>query len=576
MYTSSRSEGVDDADAQVNQLWSSWNENSVASIFMDAQRINNVFGSIKMQLDYLREHQMKLQNHMREMASSNAMTESEQAENASEQPDQSLNHNFHHKPLQTIDLKGYVTRDDFLELREELDILRNEVRNKTDIEQKFHKLEQSMSSNYKDLSSKFEGLILRIGNTNLDLATIEGKFSQFQSDSRISLEGIEKLISERFTALEVNDLTFNKENELKLNQMKDLIAVQDLKIKQLENKINNCTDQLNDLNHSFKNFPKNHLDKLHSQLQDLSENKADRNEVSQKADLLITLGKADQNDFLNLHSLVEEIERRLIQNIQDSSDKLKEIEGKLDHRSDRIVSWCLKHLRKELKTLNLEKDDREGTDIGKIRCLVCNQVTTQQMKVTDNVFGGPEFHQTIKGFHRPRSKSPPHTGHEHDNHESNNNNNSDGPHLKRGNSSPPVRERGRETNTSPVHRVGHSRLVSTGQVPHHDMSYYQNPNTAYYEQIDPDFMGDFKYRTASVEQIVTMQQQPGIPGATNNPASANATHNITRLLPSVMKNTQSAPLIQITSVQHPDGATNLPQGNQQNGPMRVIYKDMEQ
>lgn len=531
-------------EEEVEKIWNSWNEQSVATIFMDAQRINNVFASIKKQLDYLRDNHSKLNIDFQAFTSS-FMAPSARKSEDSAHPTKTV--------LPSFSLANFATQDDMSLLRGEIESLREELRTRFDFEQRILKIEQVITTNNRELSHKMDVLSLQLSNNNLEMSQHHDEFISFQSDYQITLEGLNKLIEDKFTSLEVNDMTAQKENDLKLNQMKDIISIQELKVKQLEGKLNHSLETLAELNHTIDNFPKNHLEVIHQQLQELTTDKAERIELDAKADLILTLGKADQNDFLNLQGFTEELERRLIQTLSDTAEKMKTIEQKLDHRSDRIATWCLKQLRKELKAMNItENDHRDGTDIGKVRCLVCDQVTSQQKFVSDVVFGGPEFHQTLKGFHRGRSSSPP-------------------PAEQA--QSPTRRERS-PSNTNPANR-GHSRLVSPGQSPY-DPKYYANPhgNNYYDQQVeDPDYMADFKYRASSVDMT-------NMPGTIAYNATAPANSNAPVKLPPATKagHSQSTPLIQITSVHHQDGNTLAHYGRQApvTEPMDMTqYKDLD-
>ena len=258
--------------------------------------------------------------------------------------------------------------------------------------------------------------------------------------------------------------------------------------------------------------------------------------------------KADMSDIIRLQALSEELERRLVQLLQETTDRFGGMDAKLDRRSDRIVTWCLKQLRKEMRALSGQADGadtKDDTDIGRIRCLVCNHVSTQQ-KQTDVVHSGPGITMTLKHHHR--SPSPP---------------------------------RSPETNTYPAQTVGgtgfqaamaatnahtvnpasnnatHSRLVKLGSSPEPKG---HNQEAAYLatQQEDPDFIADFKYRNHQA----TMPSPVTLPHTTTQHA-------------------QSAPLIQIIS-HHPTDNTHVRLNqlpfHQQTAQQEVLnyYKELEQ
>lgn len=324
-----------------------------------------------------------------------------------------------------------------------------------------------------------------------------------------------------------------------MSSVKDIIALDEMKMKQMEGKLNNTMRDLEEIRYTLDNFPKNHLESIQSSIQELYHDKADRDELATKADLDLALAKADLTAFQDLAAFTEELERRFVTFTADSVEKLRNMEGKLDHRSDRIVSWCLKQLRKEFKNMNINENDRDGTDIGKIRCLVCDQPTSQVKNVSENVFGGPGFVQTIKGLHRGRSRSPPGTQ---------DRDNENSPNRRDFTDKPPLK---RDHSPAELDRTNKARPLSGGQHAHEHTQYGNKMD--YYE--DPDYMAEFKYRASSVD-------------------FTNA--NTTKLPPPNKQHTQSAPLIHITSGQHPDGSNLYGKGTRpEPSPQAQGYKDMD-
>eukprot|EP00981_Chlorochromonas_danica_P002857 scaffold564_cov172-Ochromonas_danica.AAC.2 len=180
----------------------------------------------------------------------------------------------------------------------------------------------------------------------------------------------------------------------------------------------------------------------------------------------------------------------------------------MDRRVDRIVSYCLKELRKELKQYALvgEEDGLlDGTDIGKVRCLVCNQVTNQQ-RMTEIVFGGPQLKNTMPVRSRPRSPSPPppsgQTNNNTNNTTTNNYPNSPGGGGGGGGGGTgrPLPSERPDRPESAKYPKSHARMVKMGASPMNNNNNTNANNNNNGSIADLDDTGDFNYRTSSRPQ----------------------------------------------------------------------------
>lgn len=92
---------------------------------------------------------------------------------------------------------------------------------------------------------------------------------------------------------------------------------------------------------------------------------------------------------------IDEMERKLTLLSIDCKDQVEAIKGKLDKKIDFLHKWILKHL----SNINQGGDTGNGdyTDIGKVRCLVCNHVT--QRVDPDTPFTKPDFRNSLGVLH---------------------------------------------------------------------------------------------------------------------------------------------------------------------------------
>jgi hypothetical protein len=492
------------------ELWNSWSSNQDATIAVDGKNITDVFSAIKKQLDVLRRKQTRFQDDLDNIADD--IAEKMMIASAAATP----------APVH-IDLSEYVKISDIELLQHAMQQLRDDSRLIHDLDKKVKTIETTLIDRSKDLERRIDQLVLQTNDQKLELIEQQNALSNLEKTWESRFDIFLREFQERTQNLEVNQMVSTKEMNDKILNVRDTMTVQDLRAKQFDNRINKSAEEISELQHTLSNFLKKDIPSIHSTITDLFDNKADRHELELKANIEVLEGKASIFDVDKLKDFSEELERRVLNLTQETADRFHGMDSKLDRRSDRIVTWCLKQLRKEFRSLQNAGDEgvKEGTDIGKVRCLVCDHVSTQQRE-TEIVHSSNTAGLTATF----RSQS----------------------HKKDRSMSPRSPERGTETMMSNIHNgPSHSRFVKPGASP--EVNYGD-------ERDDPDYMADFKYRGTKFPPAV--QQQPQSPQTT-------------------IPHSQSAPLIQIISHHTADSShmrlSQLPFHQQQ---VLSYYKDMEQ
>lgn len=510
-------------DYDEERLWNSWGANTVASILIDGQRLNDVFTIIKTQLEILRKRQLAtsdevdniniaIGNQASQLSSLNNLTNEEKITSAA----------IPHRRVSYVDQIGQIQTD--------LASLSNYVYNNKDLETRITKLEQYVLSQLKEQESKIESISTQLNDHNVKFMNLDTRINDLENLIVDRINHVSKLFDEKLASVELEAHRAIREVDAKSSQLKDQISVQDLRSKQLDGRISNNSKLIEGVKDLFDEIPSRYLEEIHNNIGELYNEKANRSELERKADIDAVYGKAEISDIAKLQNIADELERRIVSLMADTSDRFVGMEHKLDRRSDRIVAYCLKHLKKEMKSMgpaDLENAPQSvGTDIGKVRCLVCDHVSTQH-RDQDIVFSGPGITNSFKPYHddRPRSQSPPRN-----NTQTN----------TKGYNSPP---QSRNNNQ-------HSKLVKLGGSP--DVRY--NPNDA----DDPDYIADFKFRASLSSPVDDI---PNIPQNKNSIKFPTT------------KNTQSAPLLNIKSnlaTAQFDGSENPKVFKQPN------YKEMEE
>ena len=149
------------------------------------------------------------------------------------------------------------------------------------------------------------------------------------------------------------------------------------------------------------------LTSLSTLLEKMGSEKASRKELSYKADLSLIMTKVDISEVSKFEDALHDLQRHLTSVRAESQDALNALEKTFLKKQESIAMWCVRKVRKELA-------QAEGgeADIGRVKCLVCDQVV-KQMKEQDIVGSGPVYSNTIRpkrqqsaGHSRRRGDSP--------------------------------------------------------------------------------------------------------------------------------------------------------------------------
>jgi hypothetical protein len=541
MFGRSMKRGEDD-----DEDWDTWTSNSTASILVDGQKINDVFTAIRKQLEYLRKKQKAMDKSQQEILEL-VRDESrfQRKEEPKEEPEPvvqppaeeeeenetdagSVRSRLSSKFMRTSFANtNFASKDDIQALRAEMEALKqsNEANNAADA--KIKSLEVWMQTELKEMNKKMDKLVIQINQLSLETVEQKNKLCSLESSIKTMMDKQEEDVSNRIQQVEIAQLDMKKDQELKLSSLKDIVSVQEIKSKQMELKINNTMHHTQDMQQYLDSLPEKYFEQIQNTLNDLQQDKASRIELESKADVGQVLTKVDQFTFEQLQAFSEELERRLISISTDANDRIVLLDGKLDRRSDRIVSWCLKQVRKDLKNLmaNPNGEPDHGTDIGKvqIRCLVCDQVTTQarETDIVHSQQGG--FMQTIKGYQKPpRSNSPPRDA------------------------SPP-----RSANPN------YGKITIQGPPGHPEAMEYTE---------------DHAHPTTAPVSLASGHLSSGHAPI---PATSPVHSNINITIPHTVQNSHSMPLLKILSKSHPDGTT-VSANIQQQPKMINYYKDLDQ
>lgn len=440
--------------AEEEELFTSWNTNTVVGILSDVRRFESqVFQNIEKQLDFLRRRQGKLylnveelNNHFSRLNDNMEMVNSivdrnsvYRSRRASMGGSISVGTNKQQSvdftaaaaaavsavsggpPMSTIDevqpsadVSGIQT--ELQELRSDFDELRNQFHNNHVLDNRFKALEEWITVQFKDQTRRIDGLYELMDASKATQQQILDRLETLDQENQQRNENMRQDLENKIQALEYAQMSIAKDMEVKMHGLHDTLSIHDLRSKGIESKIARVTTNVDDLREQHDTLQTRYFDQIYASINELYAEKASKADLAIKADLALALSKADQSDIDKLQGIADELQRRLIALLAETSDKVNAMDAKLDRRSDRIVTYCLKELKKEFRHLKGsggggggggDGDDGlpEGTNIGKVRCLVCDHVSTQHRDQDVVQTQHDKLTHTLKTL-RPRSPSP--------------------------------------------------------------------------------------------------------------------------------------------------------------------------
>jgi len=380
---------VIEEDSDVWDTLDKWSSNSSASITIDGVKINAVFGRIKSQLDFLKD-KIKLlisaYNNRKPDEEINLLIENvknleflcEKARLEGERLDGEVRQNRQaiklHEEKQNefmnyVESKFTYYRTNINSLTEQLNAMKDkDIRT----QKRFNDIELQQSQNFIDLKNSVD--------------KYKEENNQTMKQMTLTIDRLkEEVVSAKNTV---------EKMEGQVIHVGDIVAVNDLRVDELSKKFLKSNAFVDDLKAEFDNFPRIHIDPLTKTVTEVVLTKADRTELLTKADASLAFMKADAEEINRLDNILTELERRVTGHRREVGEELVSFDNKIERKGDRITQNCLKEMRRLLGKIVLPKES--STDIGKVKCLVCDQATMQSTEAQGTIFGGPPLKGVIK------------------------------------------------------------------------------------------------------------------------------------------------------------------------------------
>jgi len=226
-----------------------------------------------------------------------------------------------------------------------------------------------LGSDIEKMKSRLMGLGSQLGETN---EKIDGLRELFERNNNEMNEKHTKLEEELFKVMKA--------------KIADTWALCDGRLTSLEDDLFRTKAQHAE---TFESSKKAHAD-VSGRVEQIESTYATQNDVRLKADISLVSAKAESSDIKKMTAEFEGIHRHMDMFSAQVNETVKKMEEEVEAKAEARAKWVYETLKKEFT----KADD--GTDIGKIKCLVCDQTISQKTEVESNVFSGPGMTQVIK------------------------------------------------------------------------------------------------------------------------------------------------------------------------------------
>jgi hypothetical protein len=411
-------------------LWDSWTSRSEAAIVLDGRKLNDVFTAIRSQLEFLRRQQQTMSDQMGSFYYHNPNDTREslpqqhepvnnfaQELQSSSSPSQSFANVKSSFAMAQAPPPPVLDAEELKIILDRIHALETDVRKHDAFGERIDRLEANMNAKFSGLQTQMEKLTARVEANSATSMLHEKMFADLEEKLQGKISSLSNSVDDKLGVIQQTTDESFRENETTVHTLRDLVQVNELRLKKVEKEGLKNSDHCRELQETIDYFPVKYLDNIRNDIVELYMVKASKDDLGHKFDTAQAHKKADQEEVVRLEQHAIELTRRLDLLTKELHDGFGTVDAKLEKRIDKVAHWCLKHLRKEMRERNFEngEDPREGTDIGRVKCLVCDQVVVQQRE-TDIVHGGPPMKNVIKPHHiqpgqqtRPRSASPPGT-----------------------------------------------------------------------------------------------------------------------------------------------------------------------
>eukprot|EP01041_Mallomonas_annulata_P000426 gene426-764_t len=206
-------------------------------------------------------------------------------------------------------------------------------------------------------------------------------------------------------------------------------------------KNDNTIDFLEQEIYSMKNTL---TERIEPRIDRLFSEKANAEDVRLKADNNIVSKKADESHVRRINDLVDELDKKILVLSRDFEEGIEGVQKRHDKKLEFMTQWIVKHVR---KGQSMKEAHAETADIGKTRCLVCDQPVREMEK--DTPYVAQAFKTTLNELKMDPRRATTSNNNNTSSGKYNNNNNNNSPKNRNNNSNNISNKGNRGRATSP-------------------------------------------------------------------------------------------------------------------------------
>lgn len=398
--------------------WPAWTAYESPPILLDYNPITATLSKIHTQIDILRERIEDLTNKSESEIVPQLKQLSEDVVNLINSDAKRTESSLNQEEKTVVKVSPRIPAVNFSEIENKLRAEMNDM--KSSYDSKISDLEDMIKSMKSESMARVtyevqeKQLLSRISTLDKRISDLSSKIDSNNSVLEDKLtEKLNEIDESNAFARQARDAILNfeqklQELELKMSHLDDSNSMNEMRLKNVEKHSLNALYTADSTKSKLEMMEQETIVKIEDRITYLADDKASRSELYAKADIEALGLKASTDDIVRLEEMVNKLHKLLVRNSNDNKVYMDNWEKKNDTKLEYLSEWLVKRVRKEFSGMGgqFKNEPKDGADIGKVKCLVCDQ-TIHQNKNAETVFGGPAMIPQLPGHMRSQSPSGP-------------------------------------------------------------------------------------------------------------------------------------------------------------------------
>jgi hypothetical protein len=185
------------------------------------------------------------------------------------------------------------------------------------------------------------------------------------------------------------------ESVMSTDLVKEDVSMALMRMKTSEARVEHAMRECAEITHTVSDLMTTRIEPIYALVQDLEVRKADLHLLAAKADITDLEEFVSSTDLDAIKTDVEELNRHVAKVSEEVTNLSDNIDTSMETKSEKIAMWCLKVLKKEMMKRGSSSSGGGGIgggggaggNIGRVKCLVCDQDTDQPIEAANLMFG---------------------------------------------------------------------------------------------------------------------------------------------------------------------------------------------